>query len=204
MQPRPIHSVNEHGELRWRQPHHTVSDRRPPEGTMLEPLPEQHQPGPIPSKDLQPVCALRAEHKNRPAERILLELLAHQRGETISTATEVHRLGGHQHPHSRRNRDHVAALTARSTLVNVAASIPGVTRTVAAPITISIVRDPPGWACPVGASAHRWAVSTTTGTKADPPSPAPPFIRRRASRRQPNNCCGVNPRRRATAQTVSL
>jgi hypothetical protein len=133
----------------------------------------------------------------------MLELLAHQGGETVGTATKVHRLAGHQHPNSRRNRDHVAALTARSTVVKAATSIPGGTRTVAAPITISTVGDPPSCACAAGGPEHRWAASTITGTNADPLSPALFFFRRRASRRQLNSCCGVKPCRRATAQIDS-
>ena len=43
MQTRPIHSINQRGELRRRQPHHAVRDRRPPECTLLQPLPIQHQ-----------------------------------------------------------------------------------------------------------------------------------------------------------------
>jgi hypothetical protein len=67
-------------------------------------------------------------------------------GKAVGTAAEVHRPGGDQHPHSRRNRDHVAALTTRSTVVSDTASIPGGTRTVAALSTISIMCQPPGCA----------------------------------------------------------
>jgi hypothetical protein len=71
------------------------------------------------------------------------QLLAHQGGNALGTAAEVHRPGGDQHPHSRPNRNHVAALTTRSTVVSDTASIPGGTRTVAAPSTISIMCEPP-------------------------------------------------------------
>ena len=50
------------------------------------------------------------------------KLLAHQSCQAIGALTEVYRLGRHQNLHSRRNRDHVAAFTARSTAVSVAAS----------------------------------------------------------------------------------
>jgi hypothetical protein len=49
--------------------------------------------------------------------------------------------GRHQHPDAHRNRNHVAVITADSTVFNVAASVPGGIRTVAAPITISIIGD---------------------------------------------------------------
>jgi hypothetical protein len=74
-----------------------------------------------------------SDGRHCPRERIVPELLAHQRGETVGTATEVHPVGGH----TGWNRDHVATFTARSTACNVVASVPGGTRTVAAPISIT-------------------------------------------------------------------
>ena len=71
VKPRPIHPVNERGELRCSQPHHAVADRRPPEGTMLQPFPEQHQAGPVPGHDLQSIRPLRPKDENRPRERIV-------------------------------------------------------------------------------------------------------------------------------------
>jgi hypothetical protein len=123
----------------------------------------------------------------------------HQRGKPLGAAPEVHRLRRHQNPHSGRNCDHVAARTARSTSVKLAGSIPGGTRTVAAPITISIVADPPGRPGAVGTSEHRPTASMITGANAGRLSP----LSARARRRQRNNCCGVNPCRRATADTGS-
>jgi hypothetical protein len=35
-----------------------------------------------------------------PRERIVPQLLAHQGGEAVGASAEVHRLGGHQHPHA--------------------------------------------------------------------------------------------------------
>jgi hypothetical protein len=43
MQTRPIHSINQRGELRRRQPHHAVRDWWPPKRTLFQPLPIQHQ-----------------------------------------------------------------------------------------------------------------------------------------------------------------
>src|SRR5262245_4465954 len=180
----------------------TPSLRRPAEGAVLEPLPEQHQPGPIPGQNLQTISPLRAEDVDRPRKRIVLELLAHQCSETVGPAAEVHRLGGHQHPNAGRNRDHVTAFTARSTACNVPASIPAGTRTVAALITISITK-PPGHAGAIATSEHGAPASTITGAKTEPLSSASCPARRCAVRRHPKSCCGVNPYRRATADTVS-
>ena len=62
--------------------------------------------------------------------------------ETVGAAAEVHRLGRHQNFHARRNRDHVAAFTARNTSRSQAGSTPGVVRTTAPPISIVIVAQP--------------------------------------------------------------
>src|SRR5262245_10699679 len=130
------------------------------------------------------------------------------RDEDETRAPEVHRLGRHQHPNAGRNRNHAAAtLTARSTVASVTASIPGATRTVVAPITISMIAAPSVWQGAIGAAA--FGSATMTDANAAPLAPPPSPIRCRpppcslASRRHPNSCCGVNPRRRATADTFS-
>jgi hypothetical protein len=92
-------------------------------------------------------------------ERIFAERLTHQRREPIASVSKIYRLGGHQHPYAGRNRD--PASTARSTVCKVAASMPGVIRTVASPITISIDGDPPGHTGAIGISA-RGPASTIT------------------------------------------
>ena len=79
VQTRPIHAVHQRGELRSAQTHHSIADRRPPERPVLQPLPEQHQSGPVPGQDLQTVRPLRTEDEDRSRERILPQLLAHQR-----------------------------------------------------------------------------------------------------------------------------
>ena len=68
-----------------------------------------------------------------------MKLVLRQRRQAVSATPEVDRLRRHQNPNARRNRNHVAAFTARSTFVSVATSIPGLTRTTAAPSAISIV-----------------------------------------------------------------
>ncbi len=167
-----------------------------------KPLPQQHQAGPVPGEDLQPVGSLAAEDEDRAQERIVLELLAHQRRKAVGAAPEVHRLRRHQHPNAGRNGNHVAARTARNTAVNSTGSIPGATRTVAAPITISISEAPPQCSAAIGIDEQARPVSTSTGANVTRRSPlAAPC--RSACRRQPNNCCGVSPCRRATADTVS-
>jgi hypothetical protein len=69
-------------------------------------------------------------------------------------------------------------------------------------ITISINSGLPARAAAPGASPDGPPTSTITGAKTTPLSPAPSRAHR-ASRRHPNNCWGVKPSRRATADTVS-
>src|SRR5262249_4661808 len=89
----------------------------------------------------------------------------------------VHRLGGHQHPDAGRNRNHVAAFTARSTACNIPPSISAGTRTVAAPITISITGRPPEHAGAIATSGHGGPASPITRANAEPPPPAGPAPR---------------------------
>src|SRR6516165_2327518 len=143
---------------------------RPAKSALFKSLPEQHQPGPVPGQELQSISSLAAENEDRARKRIVPQLLTHQRGKALGAAAKVHRLRRHQHPHSDRNGDHVAARTARSTATKLPGSIPGETRTVAAPITISITGDP---AARAGANdtsdaGHARAPSTITGAKAEP------------------------------------
>jgi transposase-like protein len=83
MQTRPVQAIHQRGKLRGREPHHTIADRWPAERVMLETFPQKHQPGPVPSQNLQAVRSFRTKDKNRSRKRIMAELLAHQRGETV-------------------------------------------------------------------------------------------------------------------------
>ena len=74
MKTRPVQAVDERGELRSRQPHHAVADRRPAKRALLEPLPAQDQARSVPGQNLQTVRSLRAKDENRSGERIALKL----------------------------------------------------------------------------------------------------------------------------------
>jgi hypothetical protein len=93
-----------------------------------------------------------------------------------------------------RNRYHVTSFTARSTVSNVSASVPGGTPTVAAPIITSMGRD-------FRPADEIGAPDSTIIRAIAVPSTLASSVWRRASRRHPNNCCGVNPCRRAAALT---
>src|SRR5262249_15686575 len=113
------------------------------------------------------------EDEDRAREWMVPQLLAHQRSQTVGAATEVHRLRRHQHPYAGRNRNHVAAFTARSTVINVAASIPSETRTVAAPIAISIIAAPPGHPQAIASPPPAPPASPITPLNSHPPRPNP-------------------------------
>src|SRR5215472_284679 len=198
MQPRPIQTVHQRGELRCAQPHHAVADRRPTEGTLLQPLPQQHQPGPVPGQDLQTVRPLRAEDENRARERIMAELLLHQRGETVGTFAEIHRLRRHQDLDARRSPNHVAAFTARSTSRSHAGSALRATRTTAPPISmvIKLERSAPD----IPPSPRN---SVTTGTNSGAASAGKLSRPPRAALRQANRCWGEMSCRRATSETMA-
>jgi len=112
---------------------------------------------------------LRAKDEDRPRIRIALKLVLRQRRQAVSATPEVDRLRRHKNPNARGNRNHVAAFTARSTFVSVATSVPGLTRTTAAPSAISIV--PHGIA--QEAAEDGAAPSTITGAKVTLPAAAP-------------------------------
>src|SRR5215211_7573119 len=128
-----------------------------------------------------------APAQNRPRERIVPQPLADQGGETIGTFAEVYRLRGHQHPHPRRDRDHVAALTARSTSRSQPRSIPLSARTVAPAISITI--DPGPFAGALAAPTS-W-LATMTGTNMGACSAGRLSRPVRAALRQAKRCCGV-------------
>src|ERR1700747_630182 len=198
MQPRPIQTVHQGGELRCAQPHHAVGDRRPTEGTLLQPLPQQHQPGLVPGQDLQTVRPLRAEDENRARERIMAELLLHQCGETVGAFAEIHRLRRHQDLDARRSRNHVAAFTARSTSRSHAGSAPRATRTTASPISMVITL---GLSAPGIPPSPRNSV--TTGTNSGAASAGKLSTPPRAALRQANRCWGEMSCRRATSETMA-
>src|SRR5947209_6072154 len=100
--PPPIQPVEQGGELRPGQAHDPVADRRPFERAAFQPLPDQHQPRPVIDEQLHAIAALRAEHEDRAAERILLQDRLHRPRQTIGAAAEINRARGNQHPRPRR------------------------------------------------------------------------------------------------------
>src|ERR1700757_1114441 len=200
MQTRPVQAVHQRGKLRGGEPHHTIADRRPAECVMLQTFPQHHQSGSVPNQNLQTVRSLRTEDKNRSRERIMAELLAHQRSETVGTFAEVHRLRRDHNLHASRSRDHVAALTARSTSRSHAGSTPTAARTTAPPISMLIVIELSVAASAAGPTPRS---SVTTGTKSGASSAGRLSTPARAALRHTKRCCGEMPCRRATSDTTA-
>src|ERR1700751_4447090 len=199
MQTRPVQAVYQRGELRGGEPHHTIADRWPAERVLLQTFPQHHQSGSVPNQNLQTVRSLRTEDKNRSRERIIAELLAHQRGETVGTFAEGHRLRRDHKLHARRSRDHVAALTARSTSRSHAGSTPTAARTTDPPISMLIVVELRAAASAAGPAPRS---SVTTGTKSGASSAGRLSTPARAALRHTKRCCGEMPCRRATSGTT--
>lgn len=206
MKTRPIQSINERRELRSREPHHTVADRRPPKRILLETLPKQHQAGSVPGQYLQTIRSFRAEDEDRPRERITLELLARERGKACRRPAgsppassrpalarrpeprSCRRLHGPQRRCQRRNVDSGRDADRHCADHNLDYRNP----------TAAMGRNRYIWARQNRLNEHR-----RKGCAVHIALIVSRLARRRASRRQPNNCCGVRPCRRATAETFS-
>jgi hypothetical protein len=80
MHPCPVESLDQRRRLGRGQLHHPVAEARPAEGSVLQSLGDEHQAGPVPQQQLEPVSPLAAEHEHNPREGIALKLLLHQRG----------------------------------------------------------------------------------------------------------------------------
>ena len=122
-------------------------------------------------------CGLVAQIERDPSRRALPSQWRALLGiELLRTPTEL-RL---QLPQEMTQAVNLRQRLARSTVCNVAVSVPTAIRTIALPITISITGDPPGCAGAIGTSKHGGAVSTVTDTitalvfPPSPRSPAPP------------------------------
>src|SRR5438128_6837832 len=170
----PIKTFEKSRELSWRESHDTVADRRPPERPSFQPLGDEHDPSAVPEQQLHAICALGPEDVDDAAIRIGTEALAHHGSKSVHALTEIDRLHRDQNLHAAGGNNHEAAFTARRTSFSVAASTPGGTRTVARPITISML------AASVLVSGTG-PVAKTTGAKETLSA-----ARSRASRRQVN------------------
>src|SRR5208282_2951288 len=187
----PIKTFEKSRKLSRGQSHHTVADCRPPERTLFQPLGDEHKPGAVPEQQLHAIGALGAKDMDDAAIGIGTKTLAHHGSEPVHAFTEIDRLHRDQNLYAAGGNNHEAAFTARRTSFSIAASTPGGMRIVAAPITTSMGAA----SVPLSGTG---AVAKTTGAKETPSA-----ARSRASRRQVNTCCGVNPYRRATCDTTA-
>jgi hypothetical protein len=179
--PRPIETLDQGRELRWRQPHDTVLDLRPAERALLEPLGEQAKASSIPEDQLHPVSALGAEHKDRTRIGIGAQMFLHHRRQPVHALTEVNRSGRNQHPGAARYRDHTdlnASRTARS--VRSSSRPRTVTRM---PVGKTISIAPPCFVGVAAAFGFSRISATTTGTRSGNAEAPSLVISRSASRR---------------------
>jgi len=136
---RPIKAFEKSRELSRRKPHHRITDRRPPERALFQPLGNKHDTGTIPEQQLYAIRAFGPKDVDDAAIRVRTEALAHPGSQAIHALTKIDRLRRDQDLHAAGRNDHVAAFTARKTSFSIVASEPGGTRTVATPITISMI-----------------------------------------------------------------
>src|SRR3954452_20765000 len=186
--------------------HDDILQVRPTECAILEPLGEQTHSRAVPEDQLHAIRTLGAEHINGAGERIGPHLLAHQSRQAFGALAEVDRPRCHHHPDCTSWPDHPLAFSACSTAATVFASAPRPIRTVTQSISTSII--PERSACRRLRTAWRGAlagggVSTTAGTNSGAAVLQHGASGCRACRRQPNNCCGDSPWRRATSETTA-
>src|SRR6516225_5588131 len=130
----------------------------------------------------------------------MVELLANQRGKSVGSPAEVYRLRRNHDLHACRSRDHVAALTARSTSRSHTGSTPTAARTTAPPISMLIVVELRAIASALGPAPGN---SVTTGTKSGASSAGRLSVPARAALRHTKRCWGEMPCRRATSDTTA-
>lgn len=178
-----------------------VRDLRPAELPVLNPLRHQHDAGAVPEHQLHPVGALGPEHVHRAGERIGAHGLTHQGGEPLPFA-EVHRPRRHHNTNRAARTEHDPAFSAPMTAAMMTGEAPFsiVTLTPATSTSMAAARRcrPRRFGRDSGADSsavRTGSGATTAGTKAGTVS-----LAFRASRRHVNNCCGVSPWRRATAE----
>src|ERR1700735_4336244 len=193
--PYPIQPLQQSRELRRREPHHSIAQRRPAERALFQPLDRQNQARAVPEQQFHPIAAFGAEDIDHPAVGVCAQRLPNQRGQAIHAFAKVCRLHSDKNLHSQRGNDHDAPLRARTILANVAPSAVSGMRATIAPTTISSTAPSDGLGSRAGASNITGAKSGTAA--------APSLPRSRAARRQPNNCCAEIPCRRATSDATA-
>src|SRR5271170_7553144 len=93
---RPIQSRHQNRQLRRRQRHHAVLNRRKREPAFLKPFCYQHHASSIPDDHLDPVLPFRPEDKNIAAIGIPDQRLRDHRNKTVHATAEVDRARRHQ------------------------------------------------------------------------------------------------------------
>jgi len=81
------------------------------------------QPGAVPVEQLQALGFLGAEHEDGPSERILAQLVFHQRSQAVMAFAEVDGPGRHPNPHPVRREDHEQAGSAMASSATRAAGM---------------------------------------------------------------------------------
>src|SRR5690606_15796836 len=132
----PVEACKQRLELGMAQRHQAVPDAGPGEAVFLQTLIGHHHAAAIPVDQLQPVRPARPEDKDRSCERVLAQLVLHQRRQPVMAFAEVYRLRRHHDPHAVRRKDHAEA-NAHATTTIRAADAPSSRRIMTGPTMIS-------------------------------------------------------------------
>ena len=117
----PIEAFEQGREPSRAQPHHAIMDLWPAERAALQSLRDQHHAGAVSEDQLNPIRTLRPKNIDDAAERIVLDHLPHQRGQTFGPFAEVHRLGCYHYLNSYGRVDHRIAFSAWTMAAIIAA-----------------------------------------------------------------------------------
>ena len=156
----PVETGKQRLELGMIERHQPIPNGGPGKRRFLQPFIRHHQPGAVPVQELQPIRPPGPEHKHRACERLLAQLILHQRSQPVMPLSEVHRFRRHHDPHPVRRKDHDAPFRARTIPATRTAGAAPSSRTTTSPQIISSGASP---ACTVRSVNP----STTIGANAN-------------------------------------
>src|SRR5436305_520773 len=153
----PVDPFQQISQLRRRDRHRPIRRRWPDEAPTLQPLGVKAHALPVVPQDLEQRAAPPAEHEQMALMRIALELLLHQKRQSVEALAHVGVAGRKPYARAARDRDHrrrslrASAVIAADTL---AASIGPPMRS-RAPVANSTSITPPGKACGASVTAAK-------------------------------------------------
>lgn len=134
----PVDAFEQHGQLRRGQQDAAAVGLRPDEAALLQALGEEAKALAIPPQQLDNVAAPTTKDEHVPRERILKQRQLGNACQAVEAFAHVGHARCQPHPGARRQADHRGSARICRTVRSPAASKPGGSRTVPAPVTISM------------------------------------------------------------------